>query len=82
MSASDASKASVDNGDGMSAPPLGDRPEQPRIKLSFEESELRFRRLFQAAKDGILILDGESGAIIEANPFLNPDRPGRAGTAP
>jgi PAS domain S-box-containing protein len=70
MSASDASKASVDGGDGMSAPPLGDRPEQPRIKLSLEESELRFRRLFQAAKDGILILDGESGAIIEANPFL------------
>jgi PAS domain S-box-containing protein len=70
MSTSSVSKASVDSGDGMSAPPLGDGVVQPREELSLAQSELRFRRLFEAAKDGILILDGERGAIIEANPFL------------
>ena len=34
------------------------------------DSELRFRRLFQTAKDGILILDVALGTIIEANPFM------------
>lgn len=33
-------------------------------------SEVRYRRLFEAAKDGILILDAESGEITDANPFL------------
>lgn len=33
-------------------------------------SEIRYRRLFENAKDGILILDAESGKIIDANPFL------------
>jgi two-component system CheB/CheR fusion protein len=33
-------------------------------------SETRFRRLFEAAKDGILVLDADTGAIIDANPFL------------
>jgi PAS domain S-box-containing protein len=32
-------------------------------------SELRYRRLFESAKDGILILD-DSGKIIDANPFV------------
>ena len=33
-------------------------------------SELRYRRLFEAAQDGILILDAETGAILDVNPFL------------
>jgi PAS domain S-box-containing protein len=33
-------------------------------------SELRYRRIFEAAKDGILILDGETGRISDVNPFL------------
>jgi PAS domain S-box-containing protein len=33
-------------------------------------SELRYRRLFEAARDGILILDAETGTILDANPFL------------
>jgi len=34
------------------------------------ESELRYRRLFEAAQDGILILDAETGMIEDVNPFL------------
>jgi PAS domain S-box-containing protein len=33
-------------------------------------SELRYRRLFEAARDGILILDSESGRIVDVNPFI------------
>ncbi len=34
------------------------------------QSELRYRRLFESAQDGILILDFCSGKIEDANPFL------------
>jgi PAS domain S-box-containing protein len=33
-------------------------------------SEIRYRRLFETAQDGILILDAETGQIVEVNPFL------------
>jgi PAS domain S-box-containing protein len=33
-------------------------------------SELSYRRLFEAAKDGILILDVDTGRIDDVNPFL------------
>ncbi len=33
-------------------------------------SEIRYRRLFEAAKDGILILAADTGIIIDVNPFL------------
>ena len=32
-------------------------------------SEVRYRRLFESAKDGILILDAVTGKIIDVNPF-------------
>jgi diguanylate cyclase (GGDEF)-like protein/PAS domain S-box-containing protein len=35
-----------------------------------KDSELRYRRLFEAAQDGILILDAETGMIEDINPFL------------
>ncbi|WP_052345486.1 PAS domain-containing hybrid sensor histidine kinase/response regulator [Alkaliflexus imshenetskii] len=34
------------------------------------ESEIRYRRLFESAKDGILILDFKTGKIVDANPFI------------
>jgi PAS domain S-box-containing protein len=37
---------------------------------ALQASELRYRRLFEAARDGILILDADTGRIIDANPFL------------
>jgi PAS domain S-box-containing protein len=33
-------------------------------------SEIRYRRLFEAAHDGVLILDPHTGKIVEANPFM------------
>src|SRR6202789_3195601 len=33
-------------------------------------SELSYRRLFEAARDGILILDVDTGCINDVNPFL------------
>lgn len=35
-----------------------------------EVSERRYRRLFESAHDGILILEAETGKIVDANPFL------------
>ncbi len=40
------------------------------VELTLIDSEIRYRRLFEAAQDGILILDAETGAIIDVNPFL------------
>src|ERR1019366_1171850 len=33
-------------------------------------SELNYRRLFETAQDGILILDAETGRVNDVNPFL------------
>jgi PAS domain S-box-containing protein len=33
-------------------------------------SEVRYRRLFETAQDGILIVDAKSGHVFDANPFL------------
>src|ERR1700721_994977 len=37
---------------------------------SLPVSELRYRRLFEAAKDGLLILNVDPGRITDVNPFL------------
>jgi PAS domain S-box-containing protein len=37
---------------------------------ALQNSELRYRRLFETAQDGILILDAGTGQITDANPFL------------
>jgi len=37
---------------------------------ALSSSEAQFRRLFETAKDGILILDAETGVVDDANPFL------------
>ena len=36
----------------------------------FHDSEIRYRRLFETSRDGILILDAESGNITDANPLV------------
>jgi PAS domain S-box-containing protein len=44
--------------------------EQYRMSEAMRASEVRYRRLFEAAKDGILILDAETGMVADVNPFL------------
>lgn len=44
--------------------------QRKRFEKELELSEVRFRRLFETAQDGILILDFETGQIMEVNPFL------------
>jgi PAS domain S-box-containing protein/putative nucleotidyltransferase with HDIG domain len=39
------------------------------LKL-LKRSEIRYRRLFETAQDGILLLDAETGEITDVNPFL------------
>jgi PAS domain S-box-containing protein len=46
---------------------IGDRDEATEALIT---SELRYRRLFETAQDGILILDAETGLIVDVNPFL------------
>src|ERR1700688_4274353 len=43
---------------------------ETRTELPIQTSELSYRRLFEAAKDGILILDVDTGRINDVNPFL------------
>jgi PAS domain S-box-containing protein len=47
-----------------------DSADRERIEHALKASELRYRRLFETAKDGILILDADTGAVTDANPFL------------
>lgn len=48
----------------------GSEADRYQSMSDMRESEIRYRRLFEAAQDGILILDADSGAITDANPFI------------
>jgi len=47
-----------------------DMTKRKSIEESLRTSETRYRRLFETAKDGILIVNADTGGIIDANPFL------------
>src|SRR4030042_3563170 len=47
-----------------------DITERKKMEEALKISETRYRRLFEAARDGILILDAETGQIVDVNPFL------------
>lgn len=49
---------------------IQDVTERERALGALADSELKYRRLFEAAEDGILILDATTGQINEANPFI------------
>src|SRR5665213_3076149 len=44
---------------------------QNPTRANLTASELRFRRLFEAARDGVLLIDPETRKIIESNPFMH-----------
>jgi PAS domain S-box-containing protein len=57
--------------------PVNTETVKTRVKAHLERkeealrlSEIRYRRLFETAKDGILILDAETGRILDVNPSL------------
>jgi PAS domain S-box-containing protein len=41
-----------------------------KLEQDLVNSEVKYRRLFESAQDAILILDGETGQITDANPFV------------
>ena len=53
-------------GDDVAAP----NASTGRSPAELNASELRYRRLFETAQDGILILDAETGRVDDVNPFL------------
>ena len=50
---------------------MEDVTEAARAQRRLEASEARYRRLFESARDGILILDAGTMAIIDANPYMS-----------
>ena len=44
--------------------------ERKNSEEELQISETRYRRLFESAQDGILILDADTGQVIDANPFM------------
>ena len=49
---------------------IRDITERQRMEAALEDSETRYRRLFETAQDAILILDEPTGKIFDANPFI------------
>ncbi len=47
-----------------------DITDQKQTEEALKSSETRYRRLFETARDGILILDAGTGQISDVNPFL------------
>lgn len=53
-----------------SEPPADAVPQTRTTDEKLRASEVRYRRLFETAKDGIFLLDAETGRITDVNPFL------------
>jgi PAS domain S-box-containing protein len=43
---------------------------EAREEQGIRASDLRYRRLFETAQDGILVLDADTGQVVDANPFM------------
>jgi PAS domain S-box-containing protein len=54
----------------MNAPPEAANGKARSAEYALKVSELRYRRLFETAQDGILILNADNGQIDDVNPFL------------
>jgi len=70
--AGEAASASLQSETNPTKPVRLLHPEGKRRSASnaLKVSELRYRRLFEAAQDGILILNANTGQIDDVNPFL------------
>ncbi len=54
----------------MKSPARIPAAEQKELTRALMKSELRYRRLFESAQDGILILNAYTGLISDVNPYL------------
>lgn len=55
---------------GEEKQPNNNKNNRLQSEEALRESEIRYRRLFETAKDGILLLDAATGQITDVNPFL------------
>src|SRR5476649_1727537 len=55
----------------MDVPVRQDITDDLTFRVAIRQSEIRYRRLFEAAHDGVLILDSASRKITDANPFMS-----------
>jgi PAS domain S-box-containing protein len=55
----------------MDIPVTQDKADDLAFRVAIRQSEIRYRRLFEAAHDGVLILDAVSRKITDANPFMS-----------
>ena len=55
---------------GVLSAVMVDISERKKMEEALKISEIRYRRLFEASQDGILILNAETGQIFDVNPFL------------
>jgi PAS domain S-box-containing protein len=62
--------ASIENGQKILYCAVRNITDQKKVADKLNHSETRYRRLFESAKDGILILDAVTGCIKDVNPFL------------
>ncbi|NQV23198.1 MAG: PAS domain S-box protein [Rhodopirellula sp.] len=49
---------------------IEDITERKQLEEKLQASETLYHQLFETAKDGVLILDADTGRILEANPFM------------
>lgn len=49
---------------------ITDITERKKATVALQDSETSYRRLFESAKDGIMILDADTGRVFDVNPFL------------
>jgi two-component system cell cycle sensor histidine kinase/response regulator CckA len=69
-STSDPALASPDPGREGKAAAGNGSVDEGHSPAETRSSEIRYRRLFEAARDGILIMDPETRKITDANPFM------------
>ncbi len=55
---------------GVLAKAIVQEVERHKAEKAFEKSEDRYRKLFESAQDGMLIMDAESGEVKAANPCI------------
>lgn len=62
--------AMVPGADTLCQTTITDINDRKELEKALQVSETRYRRIFEAAREGILLLNAETGEIVDVNPFL------------